>query len=71
MSSVKLSRRKTATLVRWWHLFNRWEWPKEFGEPESRKATPYPRRTEHMQAIQMELGWRVIRNHGKEQPNEQ
>lgn len=70
---MKINRRKTETLVRWYGTLNCRGWPKELGEPEPRDYDgPKSRRLEWMDEIQMELGRRVLKQHnwGMEKTNE-
>jgi hypothetical protein len=57
-----IQRRRPATLSRWYHSLNNWQWPKECGEGEPRGANvPTPRRQAFMALIERELGRRALR----------
>jgi hypothetical protein len=63
----KLSRRRVATLTRWWHELNEYKWPKELGaianikQPANKSSDLY---WQMMQEIQGELGRRVLLERG-------
>lgn len=53
-----IRRRRTETLVRWWHEMNSRKWPKEIPDEPINRDDPW--RGEVMQRIAAEIGRRYI-----------